>query len=94
MGGGVAELRREALRRCERHAALALAVGPGEPLAGGRREGDQHRPAAARRPRADESLLTGSIALAQTAADVLLDAALRAELRARFEEQFGRAPQG
>lgn len=50
--------------------------------------------AAARSPRADESLLTGSIALAQTAADVLLDAALRADLRARFAEQFGHPPQG
>lgn len=50
--------------------------------------------AAARSPRADEQIAEGAIALAWTAAEVLLRPELREELRAGFREQLGREPQG
>jgi amidohydrolase len=49
--------------------------------------------AAARSARADALLVDGSIALAWTAADVLLRPDAREQLRATFREQLGREPQ-
>ncbi len=49
--------------------------------------------AAARSPRADATLAEGTIALAWTAAEVLLRPELREALRAGFREQLGRDPE-
>ena len=49
--------------------------------------------AAARSPRAAATLVEGTIALAWTAAEILLRPELREALRAGFREQLGRGPE-